>query len=253
VPNDPYLDASTRWKIRNGQTVQRELRYSEVVESLLDSGLVTEVLRAIGSGKEADVYLARDGGRLVAVKVYRTYRTSNKVGREMKLDQIGHLVSWEYDMLAYAWRDDAPVPRPYRREENAFSMQYLGTVDTPAPRLQDAKVTDYRGLADRVLEAVEALATAGVVHTDLSPYNILLEGTTPWIIDVGSCLRVDRLGAPPWLKLHHARTALDHGAATLARYFQKHDVRIDEADFVRRVMGPLDRYGILDGSEQERG
>jgi RIO kinase 1 len=246
MPNDPYLDASVRWKIQTGNTAAKEPRYREVAASILDQGLATEVLRAIGSGKEADVYLCRDGRSLIAVKVYRTYRTANRVGREMKLDSIGHLASWEFDLLTYAYRDDAPVPRPIRREENSFSMQYLGTLDAPAPRLKDAPVEDPNRLAREVLAAVERLVSSGVVHTDLSPYNILLEGTTPWIIDVGKCLRVDRLGSPPWLKIHQARRALEAGARTLSAFFRGSGVEIDPREVTEGWMRQISRYGDFD-------
>jgi RIO kinase 1 len=247
MPNDPYLDSSVRWKIKSGQTRNSEPRYREMARSLLDAGMATEVLRKIGSGKEADVYLCRDGAQLIAVKVYRTYRTSHAVSRDMKLDAIGHLAAWEYDLLVYAYRDGAPVPRPIRREEHTFSMQYLGTVEAPAPQLKDVRDDNLAALADRTFRAVERLAESGVVHTDLSPYNILVDQGEPWIIDVGSCLRVDRLGQPPWLTAWKAREALDAGARHLSRFFSAHGVEIDVAEFVGRLMKGIDRYGVLDG------
>ncbi len=247
MPNEPYLDASVRWKIKSGQARTSEPRYREMADALLDAGMATEVLRKIGSGKEADVYLCRDGRDLLAVKVYRTYRTSHQISRNMKLDAIGHLAAWEYDMLVYAYRDGAPVPRPRRREENTFSMQFLGTVDAPAPQLKDVTDDAMGPLAQRTMEAVARLAEAGVVHTDLSPYNVLVDEGTPWIIDVGSCLRVDRLGSPPWLTAWKAREALEAGARHLARFFEARGVAVDVAEFVGTLMQRIDRYGILDG------
>ncbi len=73
MPNAPYLDASVRWKLKSGAIAFREPRTAEVVAELLDNGLVTEVLGTIGAGKEADVFLARDGSRFVVAKSYRLY------------------------------------------------------------------------------------------------------------------------------------------------------------------------------------
>ncbi|MCI4344326.1 MAG: hypothetical protein L3J87_01705 [Thermoplasmata archaeon] len=246
MPNAPYLDASVRWRIQSGQVALREPRYREVAAFLTEVGLATEVLRLIGSGKEADVYLGRDGSSLVAVKVYRTYRTVNQVGRTMKLDAIGHLASWEFELLHYAWSDGAPVPRPIRREEHAFSMQYLGNLDRPAPRLKDVVDIDMAALAPRVVGGVERLVEAGVVHTDLSPYNILVDRMTPWIIDVGKCLRVDRLGAPPWLKVHQAGEALAAGARHLARFFGSRGVPLDPSELLARWGQRIERFGRFD-------
>jgi RIO kinase 1 len=246
MPNDAYLDSSVRWKIQSGQARTSEPRYRETVADLLDAGLATEVVRQIGAGKEADVFLCRDGPTLVAVKVYRTYRTSHSVSRAMKLDSIGHLAAWEYDMLVYAYRDGAPVPRPIRREENAFAMQYFGTAEGPALQLKDVRSEAIGPLAARTFRAVERLAEAGVVHTDLSPYNILVDRGEPWIIDVGSCLRVDRLGSPPWLTALKARDALEAGARHLGHFFEGQGAAIDLEEFVGRLMQRIDRYGILD-------
>ena len=247
MPNDPYLDASVRWKIKSGQVRASEPRYREIAHALLDAGLATEVLRKIGSGKEADVFLCRYDSELRAVKVYRTYRTSHAVSRGMKLDEIGHLAAWEYDLLVYAYRDGAPVPRPIRREEHMFAMQYLGTEESPAPQLREIRGDALRPLAHRTFAAVERLAESGVVHTDLSPYNVLVDRGEPWIIDAGSCLRVDRLGAPPWLTAWRARDALESGARHLARFFEAHGAPVDVDDFVGRTMQRIDRFGLLDG------
>jgi RIO kinase 1 len=247
MPNDAYLDSSVRWKIQSGRARTSEPRYREIASDLLDAGLATEVLRQIGAGKEADVFLCLDRSTLIAVKVYRTYRTSHAVSRSMKLDAIGHLAAWEYDMLVYAYRDGAPVPRPIRREENAFAMQYFGTAEAPAPQLKDVRSDAIGPLAERTFRAVERLAEAGVVHTDLSPYNVLVDRGEPWIIDVGSCLRVDRLGMPPWLNARKARDALEAGARHLGRFFAAQGADVDLEEFVGRLMQRIDRYGILDG------
>ncbi len=245
MPNDPYLDASVRWKIKTGQALLNEPRYRDVAAAIEDSGIATELVRLIGSGKEADVYLARDDTALIAIKVYRTYRTANRVGREMKLDSIGHLASWEFDLLVYAYRDGARVPRPIRREEHMFSMQYLGTWESPAPRLREVTEGSMDQIARKTIDAVEHLVGSGVVHTDLSPYNILVDRGEPWIIDVGKCLRVDRLGSPPWVTLHRARTAIEAGARNLARFFGSRGVPIDEEETARRFFRQIERYDLL--------
>jgi serine/threonine-protein kinase RIO1 len=249
MPNTPYLDSSVRWKVATGQLEIREPRVAEVAAGLLDSGLVTEVLRPIGAGKEADVFLARDGSRLVAAKAYRFYRTSNRSRGSVKADGMTHLALAEYNLLGYASAYRAPVPEPIRREANAFTMEFVGDEDGPAPQLRKATLDDPARVARELRDGIDTLAAGGIVHTDLSPFNVLVHRDHPWIIDLGRGLRVDRLGAPPWIRLHEARVALEHSLALLERYFARYEAAFDAQDLLRTILARIDRFGI--GSESE--
>jgi serine/threonine-protein kinase RIO1 len=244
MPNDPYLDASVRWKVETGQLEIREPRVAEVAEGLLDVGLATEVIRPIGAGKEADVFLARDGERLVAVKSYRLYRTSNRARGSVKADGMAHLAVREFELLGYAWAYRAPVPEPIRREANAFSMEFVGTVDGPAPQLRKVTLEEPEGFARELLDAIDTLAAGGIVHTDLSPFNILVHEGHPWIIDLGRGLRVDRLGGSPWIRLSEARTALTRSLEVLERYFARYRVTFDSRNLLETILKRVDRFGV---------
>lgn len=249
MPNTEYLDASVRWKVRNGGIAFRELRASEVAEQLLDLGLVTEVLRPIGAGKEADVFLAREGSRYVAAKVYRLYRTANRSRGAVKADGMGHLALQEFDLLGYAWAHRAPVPEPIQREENAFTMEYLGTPDRPAPQLRAVELEDPEAFSRTLLESIENLAVGGIVHPDLSPFNILVHQGRPWIIDFGKAILVDRLGWPPHVRLEQARASLVHGLEALRRYFRRYGLDVDTAPVLASILRGIDRGGLM-GSEE---
>lgn len=249
MPNAPYLDASVRWRVHNKGVAFREPRTAEIVEQLLDTGLVTEVLRTIGAGKEADVFLAMDGPRPVVAKVYRLYRTSNRARGAVKADGMGFLASREFELLGYACAHRVPVPEPIHREENAFTMELLGRPDEPAPQLRSARLEDPPAFGAALLAAVDDLASAGIVHTDLSPFNILVHGGRPWIIDLGSGLRVDRLGSPPWVRREEARTALIHGMEELRRYFRRYHLDLDTEPVLRRILTRLDGGRQLEGDE----
>jgi serine/threonine-protein kinase RIO1 len=244
MPNEPYLDASVRWKLKSGAIAFREPRTAEVIDQLIDSGLVTEVLSAIGAGKEADVFLARDGPRLVVAKAYRLYRTSNRSRGAVKADGMAHLASREFELLGYAWAHRAPVPEPFQREENAFTMEYVGDGEGPAPQLRRARLEDPASFARALLDGIRDLAHSGVVHTDLSPFNILVHRGRPVIIDLGKGLRVDRLGNPPWVRLAEARTALSHALETLRRYFERYDVPFDTTDLLAEILQEIDKFGV---------
>jgi RIO kinase 1 len=244
MPNTPYLDASVRWKLKSGGIAFREPRTAEVAAQLLDNGLVTEVLGTIGAGKEADVFLARDGNRFVVAKSYRLYRTSNRSRGAVKADGMGLLASREFELLGYAWAHRAPVPEPFAREENAFTMEFVGDGDGPAPQLRRTQLEAPEEFARELLAGIDDLAHAGVVHTDLSPFNILVHRGHPVIIDLGKGLRVDRLGASPWIRLQQARTALEHALETLRRYFARYGVPFETEGLLAQILRDIDRFGV---------
>lgn len=245
MPNNAYLDSSVHWKIRSGAASFHEPRYAEAAESILECGLATEVIHRIGSGKEADVYACADDRMLLAVKVYRLYRTSHRGGGPVKQESMGHRAAQELEMLTCAWRGGARVPEPGRRVENMFSMEYLGTDDGPAPRLSTVTPEAPERMLTAVLEQVRKLADAGVVHTDLSPFNILVHRREPWVIDLGQAVHVDRLGKSPWVRLSEAGDALSRGLRTFDRYFRRYGLRVPVDDEVAALLASVDRFGVL--------
>jgi RIO kinase 1 len=245
MPNEGYLDKSVHWKVRTGQIGFAEPTHSEVADTIREVGLATEVGQRLGSGKEADVYLCRDGRELLAVKVYRQYRSAHKGDGSIKLESMGQRASREFELLCYAWQDGASVPRPGRRIENMFSMQYLGTPEAAAPMLQHARLADPEAFLRLTLAGIERLAEAGIVHSDLSPFNILVYQNKPWIIDLAAGLRVDRLGTPPWQRLGEAIQSLTRGLGSIRRYFGRYGVEFEPGDVIQRIRMQIDRYGII--------
>jgi serine/threonine-protein kinase RIO1 len=246
MPNDPYLDSSVRWKIRSGAIDFEEPRYRDVADAILSCGLATEVIRQVGAGKEADVYYCRDGTRPLAVKVYRMYRTSHRGGRPVKADVMGRHACDEFDMLTFAYLGEIPVPRPIRRVENMFSMEFLGGPDGPAPQLLRVRLRRPAEQAVALMRSVEEMARSGVVHTDLSAYNILVWRDRPYFIDLASALRVDRLGESPWVRLTQARAYLERGLRSLGGYFRRYGVDWPMEESIARMVEFLDRFTVMD-------
>ena len=244
MPNDGYLDESVHWKVRSGQIAFAEPTHDEVADAIRESGLATGVGQRLGSGKEADVYLCRNGRGLAVVKVYRQYRTSHRGGRPIKLESMGQRASREFELLCYAWQGGARVPEPGRRVENMFSMQYLGTPEEVAPMLQHVQLDDAESFLRATVSGIEGLAEAGIVHSDLSPFNTLVFETQPWFIDLAAGIRVDRLGTPAWVRLNEALRALEHGAAALSRYFRRYRVELDTADLLTRVRAKIALFRV---------
>ena len=118
--------------------------------------------------------------------------------------------------------------------------------DGPAPRLHDVEPENPEALLQDVLRGVEALAAAGVVHADLSAYNILVYESQPWLIDFSEAIRVDRTGSVPWMRLQEAKVALDNGLRALQAYFAKFGLEIEAEPLVSRILRSLDRFGVLE-------
>jgi len=245
MPNSGYLDKSVHWKVRTGQIDFAEPTHREVADAIVESGLANSVGQRLGSGKEADVFLVDAGRGLAVVKVYRQYRTSHRGGEAIKLREMGELARREFELLMYAWEGGARVPKPGRRVENMFSMEYVGSPEGPAPMLQHAELSDPAEFRDRTMAGVVGLAEAGLVHSDLSPFNILVRDDQPWFIDLAAGIRVDRLGWPPGVRLEEALTALRHGVATLDRHFRRYGVEVDEGELLRKVRAQIDLFRVV--------
>jgi len=242
MPNDPYLDASVAWRIKSGNIEFREADYRTTVDSIIEAGLATEIQGLISSGKEADVYLAAYNGAPLAIKVYRLYRTSHRGGRPIKLDSACWLAAHEYDMLYQAWRGGGRVPAPARRVENMFSMRYLGGPEGHAPRLQDVHLEEPQCFLEETVAGLEKLACAGVVHSDLSAFNILVFLGEPWFIDLSEGIRVDRVGYSAWKRLSEARQALENGLRALSLYFKRYGIDLDTEDRAESLLNSIKRF-----------
>ncbi len=245
MPNSSYLDASVQWRIQAGTLDLHESGYRSTVEAILSSGLATEVVGLISAGKEADVYLARYHGAPLAIKTYRLYRTSHRGGGPIKADAMGWRAAHEFEMTRQAWKGGARVPAPARRVENMFSMRYLGDGEGPAPRLKDVRLEDPTSFVTAVLDGIEGLARAGVVHGDLSAFNILVHGHEPWFIDFSEAFRIDRVGTSSWIRLEEANEALRHGVAALGQYFGRYGVAVDAEPLIARIVASHDKFGVL--------
>ena len=134
---------------------------------------------------------------------------------------------------------------PSRGSRTCSRCSTLGTPEAPAPILQHVELAQPETFLDLTLRGIESMAEAGIVHSDLSPFNILVHSEEPWFIDLAAGLRVDRLGASPWIQLTRARESLDHGLAVLNRYFRRYRLEFDGKEVLERLSR---QWGIGSGS-----
>src|SRR5512133_567021 len=177
---------------------------------LLADGVIDEIVARLKSGKEADVWLVRHGGEIVAAKVYkarharnfknnaayqegrhvRNTRTQRAMDRGSRFGQEASEDAWkakESDALHRLHAAGVRVPRPVLFFEGVLLMEVV--VDGhghPAPRLVDAHVPADQAAAmyaDIRKQAIGMLA-CDLIHGDLSPYNVLVGSNGPVIIDL---------------------------------------------------------------------
>lgn len=180
------------------------------IKPLIEDGIVDEVISRLMSGKEADVYTVRCGNEIRCAKVYKDavkrsfkkaaqYQEGRKVrnsrrqramekGSKFGRDQQEEV--WqnaEVDALYLLDKADVRVPEPYGCFEGVLIMELVTDEDGGvAPRLNDVSMTEDQALEDHAVMMlyVARMLCAGVIHGDLSEFNVLVDEYGPVIIDL---------------------------------------------------------------------
>jgi RIO kinase 1 len=234
--------------------------------------LIADVLRKVKGGKEANVYCCAPGvaagDGLLAAKVYRPRQFRNlrndslyRQGREIlgergqpvrdrralvairmktrKGKEMEH-VSWlahEYAMLQQLHERGVRVPRPVAFANNTILMEYVGTLDAPAPVLQSVTLerVEARGLFDALMADVERMLTAGCVHADLSAFNVLYTGRGEYrIIDFPQAVLAETHPS--------AYDLFQRDVTRLCQYFARYSILADPRGLAARIwerVGPV--------------
>ncbi len=214
---------------------------------------VSNVAGVVNDGKEATVYLCpvRPGsgitGAFVAAKVYRSrrFRAFRNNADYRNLDNVTdrrlrkairqgsrtgqragqHMwVNREWEVLSVLHQAGASVPQPHDHSPDAVLMELVGTDGAAAPALAQLRLTpdDAQRAFAAVLEDVEILLDCGLVHGDLSAYNILYHDGRPRMIDLPQAVDVDG-SADAWTLFHRD---IDN----VCGYFRRQGVDADPLD-----------------------
>ncbi|OHC70165.1 MAG: kinase [Rhodocyclales bacterium RIFCSPLOWO2_02_FULL_63_24] len=223
------------------------------IQPLVSEGLVDEVLRQLMSGKEATVYIVRCGEEIRCAKVYkdlkqRSFRnnTSYQEGRKTKNSRQARAMQkgtrYGRQMQEEAWQSaevDAlyrlaaagvRVPQPYLCHQGVLLMELVTDAEgQPAPRLNDIEMTAEQALEfhAELLRQVVRMLCAGLIHGDLSEYNILVGADGPVIIDLPQA--VDAAGNS------NAGEMLERDVANLASYFGRFAPELADTDYGKEI------------------
>ncbi len=207
------------------------------IEPLVEDGLVDEVLRPLMSGKEAAVYVVRCGDELRCAKVYkeankrgfrqaaeyqegrkvRNSRDARAMAKGSKYGRKGQEDAWQNAEVAALFRlanAGVRVPKPYDFLEGVLLMELVTDGEGGvAPRLNDVDLLpeDAREFHAFMIQEIVKMLCAGLVHGDLSEFNVLLGPDGPVIIDLPQA--VDAAGN------NHAFKMLERDVGNMAAYF----------------------------------
>ena len=213
------------------------MKIPQHLKPLVEDGLIDAVIRQLMSGKEAMIFVVRCGDAIRCAKVYkeankrsfrqavaytegRKTKNSRRARAMEKGTRYGRKVqeeAWqsaEVDALYRLAAAGVHVPAPYNFHEGVLLMELVTDAHgEPAPRLNDLEFSAEEALTYHALlmQEVVRMLSAGIVHGDLSEYNILLGAAGPVIIDLPQA--VDAAGN------NHARDMLERDVANLTNYF----------------------------------
>lgn len=231
----------------------RAMKFPKRIQPLIDDGLVDEVLRQLMSGKEATVYVVRCGNEIRCAKVYKeahqrsfkkavTYREGRKGRNSRRNRAMENKSSFGRKQQEQAWQNaevdalyklhDAGVrvPQPYGCFDGVLLMELI-TDDEGyvAPRLNDVMLTKQQALEDHatVMNYIMRMLSVGIVHGDLSEFNVLLDEYGPVIIDLPQA--VDAAGN------NNAKAMLARDVNNITSYYGQYAPELLNSQYAKEI------------------
>ena len=244
------------------------------IQPLVEDGLIDEVISQLMSGKEATVYVVRCGSDIRCAKVYKEankrsfkkasqYQEGRKVrnSRRQRAMEKGSKFgrneqesSWqtaEVDALHRLADAGVRVPKPHCCVDGVLLMELVTDEDGDvAPRLGDVDMPIEIALADHaaVMQDITRMLCAGIVHGDLSEFNVLVDEYGPVIIDLPQA--VDAAGN------NHAEMMLTRDVNKITDYYALYAPELKNSQYAKEIWslyesGDLQPDTVLTGCFEE--
>lgn len=237
------------------------------LQPLVEEGVIDSVTRQLMSGKEATVYVVRAGHEVRCAKVYkeankRSFRqavdyTENRktkntrqaraMAKRTRFGREAQEQAWQSAEVAALYRLFAAgvrVPRPFTFHAGVLLMELVTDADgNAAPRLNDVEFTRPQALElhERLIGEAVRMLTAGIIHGDLSEFNILLAAEGPVIIDLPQA--VDAAGN------NHAPRMLVRDVDNLRRFFGRFAPELLATDYGKEIWALYEAGALHPGIE----
>jgi RIO kinase 1 len=245
--------SNAAFQIEANYCIRSAMKMPKRIQPLFEDGLVDEVLGQLMSGKEATVYTVRCGDEIRCAKVYkdsakrsfkqavqyqegRKVRNSRRARAMEKGSKFGRKQqeeTWqnaEVDALYKLARAGVRVPQPYGCFDGVLLMELVTDDDGQvAPRLNDVSMSAEQALEDHatVMEYVKLMLCAGLVHGDLSEFNVLVDTAGPVIIDLPQA--VDAAAN------NNARSMLERDIRNMTTYYGQYAPQILESQYAAEM------------------
>ena len=229
------------------------MRFPKRIQPLIDDGLVDEVISQLMSGKEATIYIVRCGAEIRCAKVYkevnqrsfkkavqyqegrkgRNSRRARAIEKGSKFGRNQQEEAWqnaEVDALYRLANAGVRVPKPYGCFDGVLLMELITDDEGQvAPRLNDVSMTTELALEDHavVMNYVMRMLCAGIVHGDLSEFNVLVDDYGPVIIDLPQA--VDAAGN------NNAQAMLERDVYNMTTYYGQYAPELLDSKYAKEI------------------
>jgi RIO kinase 1 len=250
------------------------LKIPKRIQPLVEDGLVDEVLSRLMSGKEADIFVVRCGHEIRCAKVYkeaaqrsfkkaaqytegRKVRNSRRARAMEKGSKFGRKEQekiWqnaEVDALYQLAEADVRVPEPYGCFDGVLLMELITDENGDvAPRLGDVTMTEEDAIRNFaiIMQDVVRMLCVGMIHGDLSEFNVLLDEYGPVIIDLPQAVNASAN--------NNAQAMLERDVQNMVNYFAQFDPYLKDSKFGKEIWklyedGELKPDTLLTGEFEE--
>lgn len=205
------MGSSGKEKYKTFKTVFDDFTERNIFQ-LMSQGYIDGLIGPVSVGKEANIFSAKKGEELRIIKIYRLQNCDfNKMYDYIKSDPRYSGLTKKRREVVFAWAHresrnllksreaGVRVPTAYTNLQNVLVMEFIGD-DAPSPKLKDAKPSNLQKFFDDLISQMKKLYKAGLVHGDLSGFNILNLHDKAVIIDMSQAAPLDDPNSIDWLK-----------------------------------------------------